>query len=227
MRNTAVATALAPLVALALAAPAFAPGRRHPDARAGAAAEGCQEPARQQLRHHGRQPRPPRRHRAGPAAHALRREGRGRDRPHLDHDRAAAAGAQPPRPDPAHVLGRRDEPERRGPGRRLLRPGLGRELSVRGACRSPRDRARGARWSATSRCRSRTARGSRSRTTGRRRSTPSTTTSTTRSTRACPPTSAASTPCTTTRRPRRCPKARTSGRCSGPRARTRRATATT
>ena len=45
--------------------------------------------------------------------------------------------------------------ERRSAHRRLLRPGLGRELSVRGPAAAPPGRARDAPWSATSRCRSR------------------------------------------------------------------------
>ena len=119
-------------------------GAGRPHARAGSSAEGRQEPACQQLRHHGRQQRSPRGPRPGSPPGAVQREGRRRHQPHLGDDRAAAAGAEPPRHHPAHVLGRRNHSQRRGADRRLLRAGLGRELPVLGPA-ARRGPTRGAR----------------------------------------------------------------------------------
>ena len=67
---------------------------------------------------------------AGRAQGSRAHQGAGRHQSHLDHDRAAAAHAQPARHHPADVLGRREGAERRGADRRILRAGLERELSV-------------------------------------------------------------------------------------------------
>ena len=118
-------------------------------------------------------------HRRRPRARPRRRAGRSRPRSRSAgaHDLRARRHRRPRRdpahladpaprnwrtPDPAHLLGRRRGSPRSSAGRRLLRPGLGRVRPGVARCRSRQPARR--RSTATGRCRSASARASRSRT---------------------------------------------------------------
>ena len=109
MRHTALAVAIVPLHRSRPRRARPGPGVRH-DRRSSlpACRRACKSRRGQQLRRDRAATTTGSRSLApGARRDALQREGRRRHQPHLGHDRVATARAEPPRPDPAHVLGRR------------------------------------------------------------------------------------------------------------------------